>query len=123
MFDVPAWPLIVLVPLLAAFLAIALWAWIALPQRLAKRYILKDIKERYDIEDRYRKAIGRLVAFSVTAILAAVAIVEGLGAYRANTDAVRKSTEATLQEQYRYGFESLEKSSEIAKIAGMYILQ
>jgi uncharacterized protein YjbI with pentapeptide repeats len=123
MFDVPAWLLIALGLLLAAFLGTALWAWIVLPQRLAKQYILKDIKERYDIEDRYRKAIGQLVAFSVVAILAAIAIVEGLRAYRANTEAVRKRTEAMFQEQYRYGFESLEGNSEIAKIAGMYVLQ
>lgn len=123
MSDVPTWLLVVLVLLLAAFLGTALWAWIVIPQRLSRRYILKDIKERYDIEERYRKAMGHLVAFSVAAILAVVAIVGGLQAYRANTDAVRKSAEATFQEQFRYGFESLEKSSEIAKIGGMYILQ
>jgi uncharacterized protein YjbI with pentapeptide repeats len=123
MSDIPAWLLIVLVLLLAAFLGTALGAWILLPQRLAKRYILKDIRERYDIEDGYRRAIGQLLAFSVVAILAAIAIVEGLQAYRASTDAVRKGAEASLQEQYRYGFESLEKRSEIAKIGGMSILR
>jgi uncharacterized protein YjbI with pentapeptide repeats len=121
--DIPTWLLVVLVLLIAAFLATALWAWIVLPQRLSRRYILKDIKERYDIEERYRKAMGHLVAFSVTAILAVVAIVEGLQAYRTNTDAVRESAEAAFQQQYRFGFEGLEKSSEIARIAGMYILQ
>jgi uncharacterized protein YjbI with pentapeptide repeats len=123
MSDIPAWLLIVLVLLLAAFLGTALGAWILLPQRLAKRYILKDIRESYDIEDDYRRAIGQLLAFSVASILAAIAIVEGLQAYRANADAVRKGAEASLQEQYRYGFESLEKRSEIAKIGGMSILR
>lgn len=123
MSDLPAWLLVVMVLLLAASLGAALGAWILLPERLAKRYILKDIREKYDIEERYRKAIGRLLAFSVVVVLAAIALAEGLQAYRARTDAVRKSAEAALQEQYRDGFERLEKSSEIARIAGMYILR
>jgi uncharacterized protein YjbI with pentapeptide repeats len=123
MLDAPAWSPIPVVLLVTAFLGTALWAWIVVPERLARRCILKDIKERHDIEDRYRKAIGRLVAFCVGSILAAVAITEGLQAYRANTEAVRKRTDAMVQEQYRQGFEGLEGDSEIAKIAGMYVLQ
>lgn len=123
MLDAPAWSPIPVVLLVTAFLGTAVWAWIVVPKRLARRCILKDIKERYDIEDRHRKAIGRLVAFSAGVILAAIALAEGLRAYRANTEAVRERTEAMVGEQYHGGFEGLEGSSEIAKISGMYALQ
>jgi uncharacterized protein YjbI with pentapeptide repeats len=123
MLDAPAWLLVLLALLVAAGLGTALWAWIVLPERLARRYILKDIKERYEIEDRCRRAIGRLVAFSIGAILAAVAVAGGLQAYRAHTDALRERTEAMVQEQYRAGFAGLAADSEIARIAGIYVLQ
>jgi uncharacterized protein YjbI with pentapeptide repeats len=123
MLDAPAWPLVPVVLLVTALLATALWAWIVFPERLARRYMLKDIKERCDMEDRYRKPIGRLVAFSAGVILVAIALAEGLRAYRANTEALREGTEALVGEQYHGGFQGLEGNSEIAKISGMYALQ
>lgn len=123
MLDAPAWPLVPVVLLATAFLATALWAWIVFPERLARRCILKDARERCDMEDRYRKPIGRLVAFAAGVILAAIALAEGLRAYRANTEAVRERTEAMVGEQYHAGSQGLEGNSEIAKISGMYALQ
>ena len=105
-------------------MALFVLVWIFLPNLLVnRRYNVPCSKERFDIEDGYRKTIGQIITFPVVAIGAFITIggafitiVGGLQTYRASTD-------AEFLQRYQYGFESLSKNNAIIKIGGMYILQ
>lgn len=108
----------------------ALWGSWWLPRREARRLILKDDKERADVEDNFRKTIGQF--FGGTAVLiGAWSAYSTLQASREQLSSQQDQTRRTLQasheqlisQQVSKGFEQLGSEKLVVRLGGIYALE
>ena len=129
--DIPlSWLFITKVAILAIVVALAIWVlwwvWWQLPKRHADSYRpqIRDVKDRADIEDNFRKHISQIYAGSVVALIAGTfTLLQAQLAFEANKIQQNASKATIAAQQLARGFEQLSSTNVISRVAGIYTLE
>src|SRR3954451_13695635 len=105
-------PNIFLAPALLIGIAVLWFVWWPFPLRIAKRKMIRDPKQRADIEDAYRKTISQ--AIGGAALLTGIYF---------TVQQYYLATRTQNLEQYQKGFDALKGSDVAVHIGGIYGLE
>lgn len=104
----------------------ALCGWWWLPRWQARRLILKDDKERADVEDNFRKTLGQLFGGLAVLIGAGIAYYQLVSQQKQTQLTLQASHEQLISQQISKGFELLgqqDREKVVARLGGIAALE